>query len=330
MMIKRCAWVLALCLLSAGAWAQTAKRVMIITNRGCEEVCLGFQRYVETQGAAQFIVRDANGDVRKVAEFVAEARKMRPDLVATWGTGITLAAIGPIDGVDPARHLTDIPVVYMYVGNPVASKIARDTQLSGRPNVAGANTAVPLDAQLNVLSAYRDIKTIGMLYNTDEPAAVAQAAEARVAMQKRGFKVVEEMLPDALASGANASAIIAPALKRLADAKPDFIYYVGSTFTLRYIDPISEGAVAFGIPMFTAQEPSYRAGDILIGLISPLPGVGQIAGYQAAQVLFHDKTPGSLVSPTLTRHSVLINMKAARALKLYPPMKLLQFAEVSE
>jgi putative ABC transport system substrate-binding protein len=330
MMIKRGAWVLALCLLSAGAWAQSAKRVMIITNRGCEEVCLGFQRYVESQGPVQFIVRDADGDVRKVADFVAEARKTRPDLIATWGTGITLATVGPIGAVDPARHLTDIPVVYMYVGNPVASKIAIDTERSGRPNLAGANTAVPLDAQLNVLSAYREIKTVGMLYNTDEPAAVSQAAEARVAMEKRGFKVIEEKLADALARGTDAPAIITPALKRLADAKPDFIYYVGSTFTLRYIDPISEGAVALGIPMFTAQEPSYRAGDILIGLISPLPGVGQIAGYQAAQILFHDKPAGSLVSPTLTRHSVLINMKAARALKLYPPMKLLQFAEVSE
>lgn len=329
-MIKRCAWGILLCLMATGAWAQSAKRVMIITNRGCEEVCLGFQRYVESQGPVQFIVRDADGDVRKVADFVTEARKTRPDLVATWGTGITLAAIGPIDAVDPARHLTDIPVVYMYVGNPVASKISRDTEGSGRANVAGANTAVPLDAQLNVLSAYRDIKTVGMLYNTDEPAAVSQAAEARVAMEARGFKVIEEKLANALARSADAAAIIAPALQRLADAKPDFIYYVGSTFTLRYIDPISEGAVALGIPMFTAQEPSYRAGDILIGLISPLPGIGQVAGYQAAQVLFHQKTPGSLASPTLTRHSVLINMKAARALKLYPPMKLLQFAEVSE
>jgi putative ABC transport system substrate-binding protein len=329
-MIKRGAWILALCLVSAGAWAQSAKRVMIITNRGCEEVCQGFQRYVESQGAVQFIMRDVDGDVRKVAEFVTEAKKTRPDLVATWGTGITLAAVGPVDAVDAVRHLTDIPVVYMYVGNPVASKVSRDTTISGRTNVAGANTAVPLDAQLNVLSAYRDIKTIGMLYNTDEPAAVSQAAEARVAMQKRGYKVIEETLADALARGADAPAIIAPALQRLAAAKPDFIYYVGSTFTLRYIDPISEGAVALGIPMFTAQEPSYRAGDILIGLISPLPGVGQVAGYQAAQILFHDKVPGTLASPTLTRHSVLINMKAARALQLYPPMKLLQFAEVSE
>ncbi len=330
MKARRWIGAMALCLVASTVWGQNAKRVMMITNRGCEEVCQGFQRYVESQGPVQFLMRDVDGDARRVPEFVAEARKLRPDLVATWGTGITLAAVGPIDAVDPARHLTDIPVVYMYVGNPVASKIARTLENSGRRNVAGANTAVPLDAQLNVLSAYRTVKTIGMLYNTDEPAAVSQAAEARAAMQQRGFRVVEETLDDALGNRVEPSALIKPALERLAKEKPDFIYYVGSTYTLRHIDPISEGALAHNIPMFTAQEPSYRQGEILVGLISPLPGIGQIAGYQAAQILFHGKVPGELSSPTLTRHSVLINMKAARELRLFPPMKLLQFADVSE
>ena len=308
--------------------AQAVKRVLLITNRGCEEVCQSFRHNLENLGPVDFIWRDANGDASHVAAFIAEARTLRPDLIATWGTGITLAAIGPWDHVDPQRHVTDIPVVYMYVGDPVASKIARSAERSGRPNVAGANTSVPLEAQLRLLQSYRKLGRVGMLYNTDEPAAVTQAREARRVFEAHAVTVDEEKLPNR--DGRPDTAAIPAALDRLAQQRPDFLYYVGSTFTLQQIGTLSSGAIARGIPMFSATEPAFRHGDVLLGLISPLAGIGQVAAHQAGQILFDGKQPGELESPTLTRHSVLINMRAARALKIYPPMKLLQFAELTE
>lgn len=323
------AFGLILALLAAlPARAEPAKQVFLITNRGCEEVCQSFRRNLESQGPVDFIWRDAGGDAGRVAAFVAEARSLRPDLVAAWGTGITLAVAGPWDAVDPARHLTDIPVIYMYVGNPVASKIARSAERSGRPNLAGANTSVPIEAQIKLLTSYRKLGKVGMLYNTDEPAAVAQAAQARRAFEAAAVRVSEIRL------GANGgrpdAADIPPALDKLAQERPDFLYYIGSTFTLQQIDAISSGAMARGMPMFSATEPAFRQGEVLLGLISPLAGIGQVAAHQAGQVLFHGKRPGELASPTLTRHSVLINMQAARALRIYPPMKLLQFAELTK
>ena len=310
------------------ARAEPAKQVLLITNRGCEEVCQSFRRHLESQGPVEFIWRDAGGDAGRVAAFVAEARALRPDLVATWGTGITLAAIGPHDGADPARHLSEIPVVYMYVGDPVASKIARSAERSGRPNVAGANTSVPIEAQIKLLASYRKLARVGMLYNTDEPAAVTQAREARRAFEARAVQVDEVRL-EAAADGRPDPAAIPAALDRLAQQRPDFLYYVGSTFTLKQIEAISAGAIARGMPMFSATEPAFRQGDVLLGLISPLAGIGQVAAHQAGQILFHGKRAGELASPTLTRHSVLINMQAARALRIYPPMKLMQFAELT-
>lgn len=311
------------------ASVNTPKRVFLITNRGCEEVCVSFRHALEARGPVEFIWRDANGDTSRVTQFVAEARRLRPDLVATWGTNITLAAIGPFDAVDPGRHLTDIPVVYMYVGNPVGSKIARDSQQSGRPNVAGANTSVPLEAQINLLASYRKLAKIGMLYNTDEAAAVGLAASARKAFEARGIHVTEVTLPPGKDGRPNAADIPA-ALKRIADERPDFLYYVGSTFTLEQITAISSGAIALGMPLFSSTEPAFREGEVLLGLISPQAGIGQAAAHQAAQILFHGKHPADLRTLTVTRYSVLINMRAARALKLYPPMKLLQFAEISD
>jgi putative ABC transport system substrate-binding protein len=118
-------------------------------------------------------------------------------------------------------------------------------------------------------------------------------------------------------------------MDRLAQDKPDFIYHIGSSFTLAHAGRISQAANERGIPIFTTFEPAYRKGSILLGLTSPLSGIGQIGAYQAGQILFNGRKPGDLNSPTLSRHSVLINMNAARQLKAYPPMKLLQFAEIT-
>lgn len=321
-----CASLLVALLLPLSALAE--KKVMVITSRGCEDVCKSFKLNLENQGDVSFIMRDAGGDIARVAGFVAEARKVRPDLVATWGTGVTQAVVGKHDAVDPTKHLTDIPVVYMYVGNPVDSRIAVNAERSGRPNLAGANTTVPVDAQVKLLMSYKKIQRVAMLYNTNEPAPVDQAAIARKAFEANGIQVSQvELGKDR--NGKPDAADIEPAVAQLALDKPDFIYHIGSSFIISQMDAISKAATARGIPIFTSFENAYRAGDVLLGLISPLTGVGQIAAYQAGQILFQGKQPGSLRSPTLSRFSVLINMRPAHALKSYPPMKLLQFAEVT-
>lgn len=314
---------------AAAAVLVKPKQVYLITNRGCEEVCRSFQHSLASQGPVNFILRDIDGDTSRMPPLVEEARRLRPDLIATWGTGITLAMVGAYDAPRREGYISDIPVVYMYVGNPVESKVAREAGRSGRDNVAGANTAVPMAAQINLLSAYRKVRKVGMLYNTNEPAAVAQAAEARQNLQSRSIEVAEVKLPLG-ADGRPSAADIPGALAALAQQKVDFLYSVGSTFTLQQVEAISQGAIGLGLPMFTSAESAFRKGDILLGLISPLAGIGQVSAYQAAQILFHDKRAGDLATPTLTRHSVLINMRAARSLRLYPPMKMLQFAEIAE
>jgi putative ABC transport system substrate-binding protein len=318
-------------ILSLVIWSPIAharKVVMLITQRGCEEVCKSFRSNLEEQGDVEFIMRDTANDLKRLPDFVAEAKKKRPDLIATWGTSITLGVVGPHDKVDSQRHITHIPVVYMYVGNPVESKIAVHASHSGRPNVAGAHTAVPIETQLAVMQSYRPVRRVGMVYNANEPAAVSQANAARQVFQAANVDVVSVQL-NTLPNGEPDPQDIGPALTRMNTAgRVDFLYYVGSTFTLAHIQTLSQTAIEYGVPMFSSLEPAYRRGTVLVGLISPLAGIGQIAAYQAGRILFQNKNPESLPTPTLSRHSVLINMEAAHRLRLYPPMKLLQFAEV--
>ncbi|HNI82234.1 MAG TPA: hypothetical protein PLX21_09935, partial [Rhodocyclaceae bacterium] len=65
-------------------------RIAMLLYRGCEEACRGFQAYFRQHGiAAEFTLRDAAQDRRRIAGFVQELRREKPDLVVTWGTTVT-------------------------------------------------------------------------------------------------------------------------------------------------------------------------------------------------------------------------------------------------
>lgn len=310
------------------AWAGPVKQVFLITNRGCEEICQSFRNNLQSQGPVNFIWRDAQRDIKRVDAFLAEARALRPDLVATWGTDVTLKIIGPHDAPDSESYLKDIPVVYMYVGDPVESKIARSTEKSGRANVAGTNTSAPLEAQIKLLRSFRPLARIGMLYNTDASAAVAQAAEVKRAFEAQSIKVSEVRLP-MTAKGQPDAQKIPAVLDQLASGKPDFLYHIGSTFALEHVKAISAGATERRIPMFSPTESAFRKGSVLLGLSNPPADIGRVAALQAGKILFQGQQPGDLPSITLPYHSVLVNMEVARTLEIYPPVKLLRFAELT-
>ena len=96
-----------------------------------------FQLYFHKHGIpAQFTLRDAAQDKEKVRRFVAEAKAARPDLIVAWGTSVALETVGAHDAVDPARHIADIPVLFMIVSQPVSSGIVKSLASPGR-NVSG-------------------------------------------------------------------------------------------------------------------------------------------------------------------------------------------------
>src|ERR1700738_4038824 len=103
--------------------AQTAARplrIYAITFRGMTDVERGFQDYFAARRIpVQITFRDLNRDRARMRGFIEEIRRTRPDLVYTWGTSVTLGVVGAYDAVDPAVHITDIPVVFTLVAAPV-------------------------------------------------------------------------------------------------------------------------------------------------------------------------------------------------------------------
>src|SRR5258706_3594325 len=169
-------------------------RIYAITFRGMTDVEKGFQDYFSARRIpVQITFRDLNRDNTRTPGFLEEIRRTKPDLVYTWGTGVTLGVAGTYDQVDPQVHITDIPIVFTLVAAPVLAKVVRDLKNPGR-NVTGVFHVAPTEAQIRAMASYRPFKSLGILYTPTEQNSVVVVEEVREVSRRLGFSVVARPL----------------------------------------------------------------------------------------------------------------------------------------
>lgn len=301
--------------------------IYMITFRGDTEVEAGFRDYLaQRQIPVEYINRDVDRDPSKVAGFIEEIRELKPDLVYTWGTPVTLATVGPYDAPDPAKYIADRPVIFTMVAAPVRAKVVPSLDASGR-NVTGAFHVVPLDAQLRAMQSYRPFDSLGVLYTATEQNSVVLVEELRQLAPTVGFRLVERQFrtgPDGkpVADGLDTM------IREIKDEGADWLYLVPDTFLgsiLEQVTPICESVL---LPTFGATELAIRSGGAVTGLVCRYYSVGQLAASKAEQILVGGVNPAMIPVETLKRFSLIVNMPLARSFQLYPPLAMLNYAEV--
>jgi putative ABC transport system substrate-binding protein len=302
-------------------------QIVMVVWRGCEEACRGFQDYLADSGIdAEITVHDVGRERELLPGLVEEVRTLQPDLLVTWGTSVTLGMIGTLDD-DGTDVVTDVPTVFMIVADPVGARIVESYERSGRPLITGTRNRVPEETQLRVLADYLPFTRIGLIYNDNELNALLKAAEVRKVATEQGIEVVERVLAND-AAGSPLIEDIPQAIADIAAQDVDFLYIGSSSFIVANADLFTSVALEHRLPVATAYEAMVRDSQALIALASPYYNVGQLAGYQAEQILTHGQTPGDLEVLGLDRFTVLVNIETARALELYPPLLLLRYAEI--
>ena len=303
-------------------------RIYAITFRGQTEVEKGFEEYFASRKIpVQIIYRDLNRDPTRMPAFLDEIRATKPDLVYTWGTSVTLGVLGPFDDVNPAKHITDIPVVFTLVASPTLAKIVSDKESSTRRNVTGVVHVAPVATQIKAMAAYRPFQTLGVLYTPTEQNSVVVLDEIRKLGRANGFDTVTRTFRlDAnrkvTADGA------AELVRELKEAKAQWLYLPPDSFlgTLAQ-DVIIPAAMEVGLPTFASTEQLMQAGA-LSGLVSRYHSVGQFTAHKAEQILVSKVPAASIPIETLQRFSYQIRISAAERLKLPPPLPMLNYAEI--
>jgi putative ABC transport system substrate-binding protein len=313
-------------LLARPAAAQTRPyRIMMLLTRGWEEACDGFRdHFAARRIPVEMIVRDIETDMRRVPRLVEEVRQTRPDLVYVWGTGLAVAALGPWDAVDSARHITGVPVVFNIVTDPVGNRIIRSNTDPGRP-VTGTEYIAPVEVQLRAMARYRPFTRVATIFNPNESSSQSVVAQARAQL---GDYLVE--LPVSLDAARQPDANSIPLmLLRARQANVDWLYIPPDTFLNNHRAVFTRGALDLGLPTFAATERFVLFAYGLAGLVSRYYSVGAFTGFKAEQILRDGRAPESIPVETLTRMSYLVRMETAKHLRVFPPVGLLRTAETA-
>jgi putative ABC transport system substrate-binding protein len=186
---------------------------------------------------------------------------------------------------------------------------------------------VPEEVQMKAIRAYRYFKRLGIIYNANELNSVLNVGKIRELAKNMRFDLYERPI-DLDVNGKPILESVPHKIKELKDINVTFIYVGSSSFLMRHRDYLTNSAVEQGVPIVSAYEAMARKSNALLAVASRYYSVGKLAGFQAKNILVKKVTPIDLPILSLSRYSYVINMQTARKLKLYPPIKVLRYAEI--
>lgn len=328
-------WLAIVCLTGVVAPAAVAQdaakpyRIYMVLWRGWEDASQGFKDYL-TQERLPFelIVRDADRDKEKLPGFVQEAKTLSVDLVVTWGTSVSLGMLGASESVDPEKHITLLPALFMIVSQPVGSGLVPNLKSSGR-NITGTLYLVPEETQLKAARSYLAFDRLGVVYNPGEQNSLINVENLRRLSRTDRFELIERQIPND-GSGDPSADAIGDLVASLAEFKPILLYQGPDSFLNVHRDLLTGAALDHGIPVLAAGENPVRRSNALLGVINRYYSVGQLTAMKAVEILVEKTEPSKIPIESPKRFSYVINMRVAKALKLYPTMNILKFAEIIE
>ena len=312
--------------------AQAKYTIAMVLPRDSQNIEAGFTSYLQRQGVdVRYVAVRYSGLAPDAPALRKQVREIKPDLIYAWGTPTTLALAGRFDQATTTGTtdgtIRDIPIVFTEVTDPVGAGLIPSMAQPQR-NVTGVSHVAPIPVQLNAARAYRPFKKLGYVHNPAEPNSELILKQLKSLAVEQRFEVVSVALP-LQANGTPDDAQIAPTIASIAQQGTDFLY-IGPITYLAYThrDTVTSAALANKLPTFCATESIVRQSGCMFGLFSNGTNVGAYAGSMARQILVEHKGAASIPASTLQRFSLLVNMRTASELQLYPPMLLLNVAEV--
>ena len=305
--------------------AHAAPHVVIVTPRGETKMEQIFEEeLVRRIGAVRFtmIVPDT-ANRASMSELWEKVLKEKPDLIYSWGTPTTVALAGTYEW----PVIADIPIVFGVVADPLSAKLVKNLDRPAR-NITGTSHLAPLPVQLLALNEYRAIKTLGVVYNPTEVNARNMVEKLKVETKKLGIALVAEpvgLTPD----GRPDPKTISETVALVKEQGAQWLYLGPDTFIgFTHRKLTTDASLKAGLPAFSANESAIRDANALLGLFSPIENMARLMAWKASQILSKEVKVEDIPIETLQQFSVLINMCAAKALQLFPPLGLLSYAGV--
>jgi ABC-type uncharacterized transport system substrate-binding protein len=253
--------------------------------------------------------RFANGDAGRFPALVADLIRLPVDVIVTWGTPATWAAM---------KATSSIPII-MSAGDPVGAGLVASLARPGA-NVTGfsSQTAGGEEKRLGLLKdLLPNLSRVVVLFNSTNPYSAVAVQSAR-----RGAAALNIALDELDASSVGS---LETDLRAITRERPDAALVFADPFLAGKRTLIAELMLEHRLPSIYA----YREHVVAGGLMAYMTAYYDIFRREAAVIdkIFKGAKPDDLPVERATRFELAINLKTAKALNLNVPLSLLERAD---
>lgn len=282
--------------------------IAMITWRGETEAERGFVEGLVHYRKTLTVMRyHADQDLARLERIIADIKTKNVDLIYVFGTLATQTIL---------KHVTDTPVVYNIVTQPVAAGIIQSWAHSGN-NAVGASNQVPMESQLKALKQVVPFKRLGIIYNPKEPNSRIQRDMAFQLQSDLGFVLMDFKI---------ASAAQMPAVMSRLKGAVDAVFIPADSLMISLGEELAARINDLGLPSLATVSTMVRKHGLLLGLLPSYYRLGISAAEKAERIL-QGEPPSDISSSHLDFYQIIVNLKTARNIGVQIPMSILVIAD---
>lgn len=252
--------------------------------------------------------RFAEGQVDRLPDLVAELIRLKVDVLVVTGAVTARAA---------KKGVTDIPVVFSIVVDPVADNVVASLERPGG-NLTGVTSFDPLQArkQLELLKqVIPGLKRVAILGDQGVTEALMKSAEAQAAelgLQTQRFRVAA---PNPDLEGAFAA---------MKQGHSEALLVLEEPLLGVHAKKIADMAASDKLPTLVAPSRVAAGGLIAYGT-SQVEAIRHMTAY--VDKVLKGAKPADLPVETVTRYELTVNLKTAREIGITIPPEVLKRAD---
>jgi putative ABC transport system substrate-binding protein len=258
----------------------------------------------------RMVPRWGGADINRIRALARELVGLQPDIILTSGTPATAAV---------QWETRTIPIVFAYVGDPVASGIVpRLDRPSGNVTGFAISEATLGGKWLELLSEIAPgLKRAAIMFNPDFPAASVFMPSFETAA--RSLKVVPIIAP------VRTDAEIETAIIALGREPVGGLVVIPDLFTTAHRASVISAAARNNVPAVYVASYFARDGGLLSYGPDLVDTFHRAASY--ADRILRGEKPGDLPVQFPTKFEMVVNLKTAKALGLTVPQSILLRAD---
>jgi putative ABC transport system substrate-binding protein len=129
-------------------------------------------------------LQNANGDINTATQIANKFKADKVDIAVGIATPVAVAL---------ANTITDIPVVFSTVTDPVGARLVSSLD-RGEGNVTGMSDAIPTVEHIGFFKDLVDIKTLGYIYTSSEANSISALALVEEGCRKYGINLISQTI----------------------------------------------------------------------------------------------------------------------------------------